>query len=103
MDVDQEDSSNVFFCNIIPDLEPSRHTVKQRRWRARRKHKPHSIELSLPHTTVQQPIEQNINLSSDNESFEDNFINAENGNFEDDSINDENDNFEDNFINDEAD
>ncbi|CAF2984155.1 unnamed protein product [Rotaria sp. Silwood2] len=83
--------------------KPSRHTVKQRRWRARRKHKPHSIELSLSHTTVQQPIEQNINLSSDTESFEDNFINDENGNFEDDSINDENDNFEDNFINDEAD
>ncbi|CAF5027296.1 unnamed protein product, partial [Rotaria sp. Silwood1] len=75
MEIDQEDSSNVFFGNTIPDLgKPARHTVKQRRWRAHRKQKLYSTQLSLPVPTVEQIVEQDSCLSSSDESFQDNLI-----------------------------
>ncbi|CAF3948502.1 unnamed protein product, partial [Rotaria sp. Silwood1] len=68
MEIDQEDSSNVFFGNTIPGLDkPARHTVKQRRWRAHRKQKLYSTQLSLPVPTVEQIVEQDLCLSSSDE------------------------------------
>ncbi|CAF1265868.1 unnamed protein product [Rotaria sp. Silwood1] len=109
METNQEDSSDFFFSNIIPDLgKPSLHTVKQRRWRARRKHKLHSTQLPVPLPTVEQVIEQDLYLSAgDNEDFEDN-LHIDSEDFEnnlhinddhfDDNLHIDDDNIEDNLL-----
>ncbi|CAF4810323.1 unnamed protein product, partial [Rotaria sp. Silwood2] len=50
-------------------LEPSLHTVKQRRWRANRKDQPHLISAALSSQSVQPASEQELCSSSINESF----------------------------------
>ncbi|CAF2984120.1 unnamed protein product, partial [Rotaria sp. Silwood2] len=68
---------------------PARHTVKQRRWRAHQKQKLYSTQLSLPVPTVEQIVEQDLCLSSSDESFQDNLI-IDDDEFEDNLIYDNN-------------
>ncbi|CAF1233599.1 unnamed protein product [Rotaria sp. Silwood1] len=99
MEINSEDPSNLFFSHIVADLEPSPHTVRQRRWRQHRKHTLNSTHLRLPLPTVEQVIEKDLYLSSRHENFEDNSI-IENNNYENTLITND-DNYEDNLIDDD--
>ncbi|CAF1656421.1 unnamed protein product, partial [Adineta ricciae] len=71
MEFNLQDHHDFSINNIIPKLEPSLRTIRQRRWRENQRHKFDSNQITLPLSTTDNS-ESNLSSSTSSQNFEDN-------------------------------